>query len=203
MISTKGENKMKEKKFNAVDYLVKKYVDGMEATIPIQMEHAEDFFEKHDPTQTVISPVISDYIDRCVYHIPVRFKVKLKIICQDMTEEMQEKIADAVRNHYGLIVFDKNVDLKTNTYKTLWLLLWGIFFLALFYAVGGDGKVTIPFIGGEGVWSEVLLVIAWFFVWEAVENFVSDRRRLRIEKKNNRQMLEADFIFEKEVSRVE
>lgn len=185
------------KKFNAIDYLVDKYVEGDSAIIPIQLKKADDFFNMHDPTQTTLSPDISEYIDKCVYHIPVRFKVKLKIICKNVNEEMQKKMANAVRNHYGLIIFDKNLDLRTNTYKTIWLLLCGIFFLAVVYMMNSDGKILLPFSGGETVLSEILLVAGWFFVWEAVENFVSNRRALRIEKSNNKQMFNADVFFER------
>ena len=191
------------KKFNAVEYLVDKYVEGEYAIIPIKLENENDFFNKHDPTQTTLAPDIYHYIDRCVYNIPIRFKVKLKIICDNVSEETKEKMSNAVRNHYGLIVFDKNIDLKTNTYKTIWLLLCGIFFLASMYMFDIDNSNITWLVGGETILQEILLVAGWFFVWEAVENFVSNRRVLRIDKINNRQMLNAELIFEKELISVE
>jgi len=185
------------KKFNAVEYLVQKYVEGEYAIIPIKIKKAEDFFTRFDPTQTSLAPEISGYIDRCSYNIPVRFKIKLKVICnEEISEEIKERMQNAVRNHYGLIVFDKGLDLRTNTYKSAWLLLWGIFFLALIYFMGSGTELLTFFGGGESILKEVLLVTGWFFVWEAVENFVSNRRTLRIDKINNQQMLNAELIFE-------
>lgn len=191
------------KKFNAVEYLVNKYVQGEYAIIPIKIDKKEDFFNKHDPTQTTLAPEISDYIDKCSYNIPIRFKIKLKIICDEIDEETKEKMSNAVRNHYGLIVFDKNLDLRTNTYKTLWLLICGIVFLAFVYMIDVNKNVISLITSGETILKEVLLVTGWFFVWEAVENFVSARRVLRIDKINNRQMLNAELIFEKELITVE
>lgn len=191
------------KKFNAVEYLVNKYVEGEYAIIPIRLENKNDFFNKHDPTQTTLSPDISDYIDKCSYNIPVKFKIKLKVICDEIDDETKEKMSDAVRNHYGLIVFDKNIDLKANTYKTLWLLICGIVFLAFVYMFDTNQNVVRWLASGESILKEVLLVTGWFFVWEAVENFVSNRRSLRIDKINNRQMLNAEVIFEKELIFVE
>lgn len=191
------------KKFNAVEYLVEKYVDGEYATIPIKLEDKEDFFNKHDPTQTTLSPEVADYIDKCSYNIPVKFKIKLKIICNNLNEETKEKMSNAVRNHYGLIVFDKNIDLRTNTYKTMWLLLWGILFLAIVYMVNINNSSIGWIASSENILKEILLVTGWFFVWEAVENFVSNRRTLRIDKINNRQMLNSECIFAEEVSIVE
>lgn len=190
------------KKFNAVDYLVDKYVEGEYAIIPIKLENKNDFFNQHDPTQTTLAPDISEYIDKCSYNIPVKFKIKLKIICNNVDEEIKEKMSNAVRNHYGLIVFDKNIDLKTNTYKTMLLLLCGIVFLTFVYLMDYDSNFFI-INSGESILKEVLLVAGWFFVWEAVENFVLNRRNLRIDKINNKQMFNADLIFDKELSRVE
>lgn len=191
------------KKFNAVEYLVDKYVEGEYATIPIKIEDKNDFFNQFDPTQTTLSPEISDYIDKCSYNIPVKFKIKLKIICNDIDKETKEKMSNAVRNHYGLIVFDKNIDLKANTYKTLWLLLCGILFLSFVYFIDLDTISSILADSGESILKEVLLVTGWFFVWEAVENFVSNRKNLRVDKRNNRQMLNSELIFTKEMSMVE
>ena len=191
------------KKFNAVEYLVNKYVEGEYAIIPIKLENKNDFFNKHDPTQTTLAPEVSDYIDKCSYNIPIRFKIKLKIICNEIDEETKVKMSNAVRNHYGLIVFDKNIDLRTNTYKTLWLLICGIVFLAFVYMIDVNKNVISLITSGETILKEVLLVTGWFFVWEAVENFVSARRTLRIDKINNRQMLNSELIFEKELITVE
>lgn len=191
------------KKFNAVEYLVDKYVEGEYAIIPIKLEKQNDFFNQFDPTQTTLAPEIYHYIDRCVYNIPIKFKVKLKIICDEISEETKEKMSNAVRNHYGLIVFDKNIDLRTNTYKTIWLLICGIFFLIFMYMLDINNTNVAWLIGGETILKEILLVAGWFFVWEAVENFVSNRRMLRIDKINNRQMLNAELFFEKEMISVE
>ena len=185
------------KRFNAVEYLVQKYVEGEYAIIPVQLKNAEEFFTPQDPTQTTLNPVISSYIDRCVYNIPVRFKIKLNIISElTISEEMQIKMQNAVKNHYGLIVYDKNLDLRINTYKTLWLLFCGIFFLALVYAASLNIKLPGIFDSGQNILKEILLVTGWFFVWEAVENFVSNRRKLSIDKLNNKQMLNSEFLFE-------
>lgn len=191
------------KKFNAVEYLVDKYVEGEYAVIPVKLEDKNDFFDEYDPTQTKLSPEVASYIDACSYNIPIKFKIKLNIICEELDEETKEKMQNAVKNHYGLIVFDKNLDLRTNTYKTLWLLLCGIVFLAIVYLMEYSTTKLSILVSGESILREVLLVTGWFFVWEAVENFVSNRKKLRVDKTNNKQMFNAEVIFEKELNTVE
>ena len=66
-----------------------------------------------------------------------------------------------------------------------------------------NGNKINLFDSGESILKEILLVTGWFFVWEAVENCVSARRALRIDKINNRQMLNAELVFEKELVLVE
>ena len=55
---------------------------------------------------------------------------------------------------------------------------------------------------GESILKEIILVAGWFFVWDAVENFVSNRRALRIDKINNQQMLNAELIFENKMEEI-
>ena len=80
---------------------------------------------------------------------------------------------------------------------------FGIIFLGFVYMIETNGNKINFFDSGESILKDILLVTGWFFVWESVENFVSDRRILRIDKINNRQMLNAELIFEKELVSVE
>ena len=95
------------KKFNAVEYLVQKYVEGEYAIIPIKIKRPEDFYTRLDPTKTSLAPEISSYIDRCSYHIPVRFKIKLKVICDmEITKEEQEVMDFGTKVHEVLEQMD-------------------------------------------------------------------------------------------------
>lgn len=42
---------------------------------------------------------------------------------------------------------------------------------------------------------EVIAIAGWFAVWEAVDNFVYDRKKFKSERKNNIQMLESKLEF--------
>ena len=70
------------------------------------------------------------------------------------------------------------------------------------YFTGFEIKLSHFLESGESILKEILLVAGWFFVWEAVENFVSDRRALRIDKINNQQMLNAELIFENKLEEI-
>ncbi len=187
------------KKFDAIEYLVKKYVDdGEHATIPVYLENKDEFFNKFDPTDTSLAPEIYNYLDKCSYNIPIQYKIRIDIVCNDLDKATQVKMQDAVKNHYGVKVFDNNIDLKINNRKTLLLAIAGFLFLLFVYI----GDAINPFdsaVGtAMGVFREILVVTGWVFAWYAVENVIFDRREILERRKDNVQMFNAKFLFENE-----
>lgn len=181
----------KKYKFNAKDFLSKKYLRGDYAVIPVHIEDKKDFYNKHDASCCTISTELCKYIDACVYNIPIEYKIKLNIDCPDLTKEEQEKMIAAVKTHYGLIIHDRNLDLKINAEKTTWLMLVGTLILIAVYFMG---KYIDSFM------TEILLIAGWFAIWEGVDNFVLDRRNIKIDKQNNKQLFNSivEFVEEKE-----
>lgn len=178
-------------RFNAKDYLKKKYINGEWAIIPITLKSKEEFYNKYDATRCTISTDLCKYIDSCVYNIPLKYKIKLQIECPDLTEVDKKMMIEAVKTHYGLIIYDKDIDLKTNAYKTSELMVLGLIVLAVVY--------MFPLIS---YMQEVLMIAGWFAIWEAVDNYVYDRKKLKTDKENNIQMIESRLEFvckEKEV----
>ncbi len=187
------------KKFDAIEYLVKKYVDdGEHATIPVYLENKDDFFNKFDPTDTSLAPEIYEYLDKCSYNIPVQYKIRIDIVCNDLDKQTQTKMQDAVRHHYGLKVFDNDIDLKINTRKSLILAIIGTLFLAFVYL--GQMIDFMNAIAGTaiGILREILVVTGWVFEWYAIEKATFDRRALIENRKDNAQLFNAKFLFENE-----
>ena len=171
-------------KFNAKDYLKKKYINGEWAIVPITLKSKEEFYNKYDATCCTISTDLCRYIDSCVYNIPLKYKIKLQIDCPNLTEEDKKAMEKAVKTHYGLIIYDKEIDLKTNAYKTSELMILGLIVLAAVY--------IFPLIS---YMQEILMIAGWFAVWEAVDNYVYDRKKLKTDKENNIQMIESKLEF--------
>ncbi len=187
------------KKFDAIEYLVKKYVDDEElATIPIIFKDSKKMFNEYDPTQTSLSPDVYTYLDKCSYNLPVNYKIRIDVVCDNIDAQTKEKFSDAVKHHYGLKVFDNNLDLKINTRKTLFLGVLGILFVLFVYLgdyINGINEISSPPIN---VLREILMVTGWVFAWYAVENIIFDRRELLTRRNENIQMFNAGFIFETE-----
>ena len=188
------------KKFDAVEYLVKKYVDdGENATIPLILKNKNDFFNSFDPTRTSMSPEVYRYLDKCSYNIPAEYKIVIDVVCNDMDEDTKIQIQDATRNHYGVKVFDNNIDIKANNRKAVVLGIMGTIFVLAVYAGDALSNIANAIAGTTiDVLREILMVTGWVFIWSAVENIIFDRRELREHRRDNIQMLNADFIFENE-----
>ena len=185
-----------QKSFDAVDYLVKKYVtDEDVATIPLILSDKNDFFNRFDPTGTSLSPEIAEYLDHCAYNLPIKYKIRLKINCLNIDDETKDRMREAIKHHYGLIVFDKDIDLRENKFKSFVLFWIGIIILLLCF-INNNYQSSDKIIDTTlNTFNEVILVTGWVFVWSAVDNMVFEKRKLKTDKINNIQMLNAEVIF--------
>lgn len=183
----------KRKKFDATMFLNEKYIRGEYAIIPIQVSSMEDFYDRYDSSKNTLSPDLASYIDKCAYNIPIKYKLILKVSCPGATSDDKKEIERLIRVHYGLIVHDKNLDLKINEIDVLWLFVLGGIVLALTYFFG---------VGLQSFLKEILLIAGWFAIWESVDEFVLGRRKIRIDKRNNKQLFNCDIYFECEENEV-
>lgn len=186
-------------KFDAVEYLVKKYVeDGENATIPVWLDNKEEFFNKYDPTDTALSPEIYDYLDHCNNFIPFQYKIEINVVCDDLDDSNKEKMKDAIKHHYGIKMFECDIDLKNNMRKTWLLSLLGVVFVILAYALENFGVINQIAGTFMNVLEEILLITGWVFIWAAVENYVFGREELKTKKNECSQLFNATLLFENE-----
>lgn len=177
----------KKRKFDATTFLNEKYIRGEYAIIPIQVESIDDFYNKFDSSKNTLEPELASYIDKCAYNIPINYKLILKISCPNLTEEDKKEIERLIRIHYGLIVHDKNLDLQINEIDVLWLSVLGVIVLALTYFFGEQLQSFLK---------EILLIAGWFAIWESVDKFVLGRRKIRIDKRNAKQLFDSEVYYE-------
>jgi hypothetical protein len=187
------------KKFDAVEYLVKKYVeDENHATIPIIFKDTEKMFNEYDPTRTSLAPEVYTYLDKCSYNLPVEYKIIIDVVSDNIDEKTKVRFSDAVKHHYGLKVFDNNIDLRAISRKSNILGILGLLFVLFVYL--GDLIRPGSMVAGTtvNILREILTVTGWLFIWSAIEAIVFDRRELKTRRNENIQMFNAKFIFETE-----
>lgn len=173
-------------KFDARSFLHEKYIDGEFAVIPIQVESVNEFYDKFDTSKNTLSPDLANYIDKCAYNIPINYKLILKISCPSLTDNDKSEIERLIKIHYGLIIHDKELDLRINEFDVLWLFALGAGVLSIGYFF----SLQI-----QSFMKEILLITGWFAIWESVDKFVLGRRKIRIERRNNIQLFNTEISY--------
>lgn len=174
-------------KFNAKEYLKKKFIDGDYAIIPIHLENKEDFYNQHDKSCCTISTDICRYIESCIYNIPLKYKIRLSIECpEELTQDEKDAMIQAVKAHYGLIVYDKEIDLEENHKKALVLSVCGIIILFITYMVF---QYLSNFV------AELLLIAGEIGIWEAADIYLYDRKNLIVGWEDNKQIFDCELEF--------
>ena len=187
------------KKFDAIEYLVKKYVvDEKHAIIPVLLKDREEFFNKYDPTDTALSPEIYEYLDHCINIIPFQYKIEIDVVCNDLNNKYKDLMKDAIKHHYGLKMFECDIDLRNSAKKSIILSVLGTVFVVLAYATNGVNAINLIAGTTMDVLRELLLITGWVFIWSALENYVFERNDLITKKQESSQLFNSTLYFEKE-----
>ena len=176
----------KKIKFNADKFLHDKYIKGDYAVIPIQVNSMDEFYDRYDSSKNTLSPDLASYIEKCVYNIPIDYKLILKISCPNLKEDDKKEIERLFKIHYGLIIHDKDLDLKINEFDVTWLFALGFIVLAITYLFGNYIQSYLK---------EILVIAGWFAIWESVDNLVLGRRKIRIDRRNYMQLYETEIAY--------
>ena len=123
--------------------------------------------------------------------IQIRHNLELNLhIDNDVTSEQEEQIQKAIKRHYSFMITSANVRLKKTFWRSLLLYFGGIISLLLNFFIGNliDG---LPL-------KETLLIISWFFVWEASGTLFFDRNALKMRRYNMLRIYNAPVFFIKE-----
>lgn len=189
--NTKKIKRYRDYDFDANAYVVKHYVEGEKAVIPITMEQYQDLFSSYHPNDMVLNRDIMEYIERIVYYIPYQYSIVLEFIGPEFTEEEKIHISEALSNHFGLRAHDKKVDLKFNTNKAIILLIFGFVFLYISYLI--SSYVAFKFI------NDVVSIAGTFSIWEFVNTLWLERTGIRISSLNAGQLATATIDFKERI----
>lgn len=174
------------KKFDAKKFLHDIYIKGDYAIIPIKVNSIEDFYDRYDSDKNTLSQELATYIEKIAYNIPIKYKFILKITCPNLNDEDKKEIERLFRAHYGLAIYDKDLDLKINGVDVTWLFGAGVSIISAMFLWGSN---LAPYL------KEVLSIIGWVAVWDAVEDLIVGRRKILTDKKNNKQIYDSEFYY--------
>lgn len=144
----------------------------MEKIIEVYLHDKYDLVEKYNENK--LSKELIEYITKQA--IPVgkndKIKIVLNVKCDNMDRDCTELLKVGLSEEYNRIIKEHEI---TNI-KQFCLLILGIIFLFL-----------STLINDETIWKEILLIIGWVPIWEAVDielfSDIKSKRKKKIIKK--------------------
>lgn len=120
----------------------------------------------------VIKNELSDFLQQNNNYMELSKPINVRFACEkEISNEDQDEIKLALRNHFTLEVSDINEELSKNKKECFFMIFAFVLFLGLYIA----GKIVEPL----GIVSEIFLIVAWVFGWDFVESIAFVRPRLR------------------------
>ena len=137
--------------------------------------------------QRALNPEIYTFIDEKIQYLPYAYSVKLCFHHKGISAREQQEIIGKLKEHYGVILHDKRIDLKLNAIKSGGLAVVGfaalsVYFLPIFSKVAE-------------VLAELLSIVATFSLWEAVDFYWLERKQIRMEWLNAGQIAISQVEF--------
>ena len=119
---------------------------------------------------SVISTEVAEFIENNTRNIPLRNQLTLRIHSDCITKEEEGIYRSAICEYYTEKYFAVKKELKRNRIIILILALAGILTLSLAFLIG------------HAIWSEVIDIAAWVLLWEAVDIGVFKNRSMKFDK---------------------
>ena len=149
-----------------------KNVDN-QAVINMVVKDDENFLSVFSETETpVISNEVADFIETSAKAITPNKKLTLKIKSDCIDNQEKELYRKAIKEYYKEKCVASSRELNKSNLIALFLTIAGVFVLALAFLL--EQNMPISF------WAELVDIVAWVFLWEAVDLFCFECTALRI-----------------------
>lgn len=171
-----------------------KYNENGEVLIECKIGKAENIFNKYDLAQNrTITDDFEKYLLDEVEIVPLSENVALKFyVDEHFSSENEKQVKKALKRHFSFNIISDKVKMKKNAWLS-----------GIFYVLGIICLVLCPFIN---LWLtnypllpiyESLLVLTWFFLWEAIGMTFFDRGKLKQHRYNMLRLYNASITFQK------
>lgn len=157
----------------------------------IEMEVSDDagFTSPYSPAgKPVISAEVADFLDNAAKAYHPRRELALNVYGDCIDERERVRYAAAIRNYFSNAEQDKIRSIRLKTIISAIFLLVGVIALGVMIALESANKLG-------AVWSEVVDIFAWVFIWEAVDQYFIERKVLAAKLTRDRAFVNAEINF--------
>ena len=143
------------------------------AVINMTVKNDDGFLSQYSEDRTpMISEDVSTFIENSVSGLVPSESLTLRIHSDCIDDEEKAEYKNAIKEYYTKRDVSDKRELRRNTLIALLLAAAGI--IALFAAIIVEIQTDSP------IWTEVVDIIAWVLIWEAVDIMVFRNRELRV-----------------------
>ena len=157
----------------------------IEIEIKDKSEVLSPFYAQNKET---INNQFANFLDNFTKSFPPRQELHLSFNCLEVKPEDEEVFSRAVKNYYLNSTIEAERKIANNTKLLLVMILLSIISLTALFLVHYFGVFWLI--------EEVFDIIAWVFVWEAVDIFAFQRSLLRYEKQRNLSLYNSFISFD-------
>lgn len=136
----------------------------------------------------VISSELVEFLEYKLTPQIIKKGIHLVIHCKDIEQQEQILYKQAIKNYYEDLYFTKKREVKNKTIISLILLMIGIMVITITIALEMSGKDMIK--------TRIYDIMAWVFVWEAVDIFFFQRPKINFERRKCLKMLKATIEYQ-------
>ena len=152
----------------------KRDADGR-VIIDMTVKDDTDFLSAFSTGDTpVISSEVAEFLENSTHSILPKEQLTLRIHSDCIDDNEKEEYRQAIKEYYTERYITNDRELKRNAVIVLLLALAGVITLALAFFI--EHQTANLF------WTEVVDIIAWVFLWEAVDISAFKNRGLRLKR---------------------
>lgn len=156
----------------------RQYRRNQENRLVVNMTVKDDsnFLSQFSVSDTpVISMDVAEFIENSTHLIPAGELLTLRIHSSCVDEQEQTIYEKAIKEYYAEKYLANERELKNNNRISLLLALAGIIVLAL--------AILLEYGANSVIWAEVIDIVAWVFLWEAVDIRAFINRSLKAKRR--------------------
>lgn len=180
-------NRYSRFRFDAKSYWIHHYIKEEKAIIPIEIKKMEDLFCSYSKNKIALNSELITYIEDITYYIPYEYSIVFEIhgICAN--DDEKAFITSSIKDYFGVLSYDKQVELHYNTKKALTLFITGFLILCSSFLMNG--------VSGMQFLKEILSIIGTFAIWEFVDTIWFERKSKQVDVWNAGQIATATIDF--------
>lgn len=159
--------------------------------IRVGLKSKDDFYSPYsDKNYKILNEDMLTFIEKNAQDVPNNETVALEIMSDnEIGENEQEQMADAIRRQYAENLTTLNLKLKKNMFLVLLFSIIGLGFLTL--------AIFLEKLEISSILENTIMIIAWVFLWDGAEHFFFTHISLLHEKRITKKFLNCEIRIKK------